>query len=366
MKTSLIFLLLILTQDLCSAQVDSGNKKDSSKVVEAKYKYYDLTNSKDRGSVQLPYDNIEFRDVRYDTTFIMISFPEFHVSRTYNIKMNLKGGLAQNLSKYFNNYYSTLKHSDDRTLVCYIKKFSATLQYELIEHYFNTANKLEDDVANQVNIEVECFYKKGDLLYPAARFDTSYIHHFPDFMLNASTQVKRLLQPLMNKIEHVNLEMVEKRKSYTEAEVTKHYTDRFDIPILKATVYKKGIYRSFNEFKRNEPSIDSFKITTDKMKVNEANRTLVDLTSLAWKAFQIRNGAIFLYDPNNNLINPSDIFGYCDGKTLWIQHGAFFFPLQKTGNSFEFMYVYHYADNSFRTNIMFVLTPLNMETGHSN
>jgi hypothetical protein len=240
------------------------------------------------------------------------------------------------------------------------------LQYELIEHYFNTADKLQDDVANQVNIEVECFYKKGDVLFPAARFDTSYIHHFPDFILIAATQMKRLLQPLMDKIVHVNLEVVERRKSYTEAEIRKRYSDRFEIPILKAITYNKGIYKTFNEFKRNAPSIDSFKLATDKMKVNEGNRTLVDLTSLAWKAFQTRNSAVFLYDPDNNLITPSEIFGYSDGKTLWIQHGAFFFPLQKTGNSFEFMYVYHYADSYFRTNTMYVLTPLNMETGHSN
>ena len=43
---------------------------------------------------------------------------------------------------------------------------------------------------------------------------------------------------------------VVKRKAYTEAEITKRYADRFNLPILTANNYKKGIYRSFNEFKK--------------------------------------------------------------------------------------------------------------------
>ena len=355
----------MLPQHFCSAQVDNANKKDSIKVLDAKYRFYDLTGSKARAGVQLPYDSIEFRDVRYDTTFVMMTFPPLHVSRTYNVKVNLDSGLAQNLTKYFNNYYSSVNNNGRKTLVCYIKKFSVTLQYELLEHFFNSGN-LEDDTANRVTTEIECYYKKDDVLFPAVRLDTSYLHHFPDIILNAAKQIRGLFEPLMNKIEHVNLENVEKRKAYTEPEIVKRYADRFNIPILQTAAYKKGVYKTFTEFRNNAPSIDSFKVSTDKMKVNESNRGLFDPESLLWKAFQTRNTAIFLYDKNNTLISPSEIFGYCDGKTIWIEHGAFFYPLGKIGNSFEFMYIYHYADQNFRTNTLFILTPLNMETGHSN
>jgi hypothetical protein len=365
MKRALILSLIMLPQHFCSAQVDNANKKDSIKVLDAKYKFYDLTGSKARAAVQLPYDSIEFRDVRYDTTFVMMTFPPLHVSRTYNVKVNLDSGLAQNLTKYFNNYYSSVNNNSHKTLVCYIKKFSVTLQYELLEHFFNSGN-LEDDTANRVTIEIECYYKKDDVLFPAVRLDTSYLHHFPDIILNAARQIRGLFEPLMNKIEHVNLENVEKRKAYTEPEIVKRYADRFSIPILQTAVYKKGVYKTFAEFRNNTPSIDSFKVSTDKMKVNQSNRGLFDPESLLWKAFQTRSTAIFLYDKNNTLISPSEIFGYCDGKTLWIEHGAFFYPLEKTGNSFEFMYIYHYVDQNFRTNTLFILTPLNMETGHSN
>ena len=138
MKRTLILSLTILPLYFCNAQVDNANKKDSIKVLDAKYRFYDLADTKSHAVVQLPYDSIEFRDVRYDTTFVMMTFPPLHVSRTYNVKVNLDSGLAQNLTKYFNNYYSSVNNNSHKTLVCFIKKFSVTLQYELLEHFFNS------------------------------------------------------------------------------------------------------------------------------------------------------------------------------------------------------------------------------------
>jgi len=333
-------------------------------VIQAKYDYYDLTNKNEHANVQLPYDTIEFRDVRYDTSFLAMVYPLVHISRTYNVKIDLRGGFARNVTSYFNQYYSTANSYANKSLVCYVKKFSITPEHDLLE-YFNTGN-LKDNVLNQVDIEIECYFRKGDSLFPAVRFDTSYTHHFSVPVLNPAEQIRRLLHPLMNKIEQVNLEHVEKRTSYTGTDIAKRYEQRFDIPILKASAYNKGVYRTFSEFRNNAPSIDSFSVSTDKLKVNESNMALFDPESLLWKEFQTKNTAIFLYDENRNLITPSEVFGYCDGTTIWIQHGAFFYPLERIGNAFEFMYVYHYVDSHLRTNTFFILTALNMETGHSN
>jgi hypothetical protein len=293
-----------------------------------------------------------------------MNYPLFRISRTYNIKENFSGGFAQNITDYFNTYYATSNHNESKELICFIKKFAITLQYDFLEHY-NTGN-LQDDIMNQVAIEVECYYKYGDKLFPAVRFDTSYTHRFPVIFLNVSSTIKELLKPLSEKIEQADLQRIAKRKAYSETEIIKRYTDRFNIPILTTSTYKKGIYKNFNEFKNNSPSIDSFTITTDKLKVNATGRKNIDLTSLAYRALQKRNTAIFLYDESNRLISPSDVFGYSDGQTIWIQHGAFFYPLEKVSNAFEFMYTFHYNDGNDHTNTVHILSPLNMETGKSN
>lgn len=358
-------LLLIFLHSITNAQYDNSNKHDSLKIIDAKYSYHILSAEKNKKSeVRLPYDTIIFKDVRYDTTFFAMSYPILRVSKTYNIKENFSGGFSNNLSTYFNNYFTTSNSNQDKTLVCFIKKFSITLQYDFLEHY-NTGN-LRDNIMNQVNIAIECYYQHGDTLTPAVRFDTSYTHRFPTIILDVPAQVKKLLQPLILKIEQSSFDRISNRKGYTKPEVLKRYMDRFNIPILTVNSYKKGVYKNFIEFKNNAPSIDSFTISTDKMKVNATGTKNFDLTSLAYRALQTANTAIFLYDKNNQFISPSEVFGFSDGNNLWIQHGAFFYPLEKVFNAFEFMYAYHYNDGNDHTNTVYILSPLNMETGKSN
>ena len=365
MKSLSIGLPLLLILHFCDAQYDNINKNDSLKILDAKYEYRTLDiNKNEHANVQLLYDTIMFKDVRYDTSFIAIVYPLFHFSKTYNVKLNLDNGFAKNVSNYFNYYYKTNNNNSHKELVCYIKKFSITLQYDFLEHY--NEGDLRDDILNLVNIEVECYYKSGDTLFPAARFDTAYAHHFPEIILNMSSILKELLKPLMNKIESINAESVIKRKSYTEEEITERYAKRFDIPILTTNIYKKGVYKNFNEFRNNTPSIDSFNISADKIKVSAANQRSSYQESLFRRIIQKRNTAIFLYNKNNQLITPSEIFGYCDGSTLWIQHGAFYYPLVRISNAFEFMYIFHFSDNNKNTYTRYILMPLNMETGFSN
>lgn len=358
-------LLLLFLQSIANAQYDNSNNKDSFKIKNAKYSYHILSaNKNERSYIKLPYDTIIFKDVRYDTTFFALSYPIFRISKTYNIKENFSGGFSKNLSNYFNSYFQTSNNNEDKKLLCFIKKFSITLQYDFLEHYNN--GNLRDSIVNQVDIEIECYYKHGDTLFPAIRFDTSYTHRFPTIITNVPLVIKELLHPFINKIEQSNFNHIVNRKAYSESDIRNKYQNRFNIPILSTGSYKKGIYKNFKEFINNSPSIDSFAITTDKMKVNATGTKNFDLTSLAYRTFQKNNSAIFLHDKNNQLISPSDVFGFSDGQTIWIQHGAFFYPLEKVNNSFEFMYIFHYNDSNDHTNTVYILSPLNMETGKSN
>jgi hypothetical protein len=372
MKEVLILILLLLLQYASTAQYDNDNKNDSSKMFVAKYIYFDLENNKkDTATVQLPFNNISFTDVRFDTTFVAINWRESVptiFNKTYNRKYNCNSGLATNLTHYFNNYYSISDQTSGKQLLCYIKKFSITLHYELLKH-LNDGSELFNDVAgdfkNDIKMEIECYYKTGDYLYPATRLDTNYSIRYQKGKL-LTDAVKEMLQTLMYKIEHINLDNIVKRNQYTIDQVAKRYNDRFNLPVLASDVPKKGIYKSLAEFRTNSPSIDSFIVSTDKLKDNATDVNHSDATPLVNKSAQKHNHAVFLYDANHEMINPSLIFGYCDGATFWMQYGSFFYPLVKTGNSFEFIYIYHYADLNLRTQVRYIIMPLNIETGHIN
>jgi hypothetical protein len=372
MKDVLILMLLLLLQHASLAQYNNNNKKDSSKTFAPKYIYFDLeSNKKDTTAIQLPFSNILFADVRYDTTFVVINWRESIpaiFNKTYNRKYNCNGGLASDLTQYFNDYYSISNQASGKQLLCYIKKFSITLHYELWNHLNDGSEPFKDaagDFKNDINMEIECYYKKGDYLYPATRLDTNYSIRYQKGKL-LTDAVKEILQPLMYKMEHINLDNVLNRNQYTTEQIAKRYTDRFNLPVLAADIPKKGVYKSLAEFRNNSPAIDSFIISTDKLKNNAADVNHGNATPLANKAGQKHNNAIFLYDDKHELINPSGIFGYCDGTIFWMQYGSFFYPLVKTGNSFEFIYIYHYTDLNLHTQIRYIIMPLNIETGHIN
>ena len=365
MKHNFVLLFLLLLQQAATAQHDNANKRDSSKVLNAKYFYTDLNNDKQEVAVtQLPFRKIRFDDVRYDTSFIAINWNLFSFTNTLNHKYDCNGGLASSLSRYFNRYYIT-SDSANGELVCYIKKFSITLNYELLDH-FNAGSDLFKESKNDIAVTIECYYKTNGLLYPATRLDTVYTTHFINHEAKFTDAVKEMLTPLMYKTERLHLAAITNRKGYTAAQISDRYAERFSLPVLTSNVNKKGVYKSLAEFKNNTPSIDSFSISTDKLKYNATNTRRIDAVSLVTKAVQKRNTAVFLYDANHEMINPSSVFGYSDGDTFWIQHGAFYYPLIKIGNAFEFIYIYHYTDENHRTQTLYVLMPLNLETGHSN
>ncbi len=366
MRFALLLTCGFLSSIFCCAQNDKVNKWDSVKVTNAYIKLYELENDKDdHASVSLPFSNISFTDVRFDTSFVCINWKINTLTTTLNGKFSLEGGLAAGLTGYFNRYYSTNFTGSDKELVCYIKSFSMAYRNEFVDN-FNNDFAYFDKVEHEVKAEIECYYKTGGKLYPAARLDTTYFTQFLKRNRSEFTDaIKEMVAPLMQKIEHTSVDNVLKRTPYTVDQVTQRYNKRFEMPVLLDTVYKKGVYKSFAEFKANTPSIDSFSIATDKMLVNSGNTKMFDVTSLLYRAFQKRNTTVFLYDENEKLISPSEVFGFCDGTTFWIQHGAFYYPLVRVDHAFEFMYIFHYADSNSRTNTFYLLMALDMDTGMS-
>ena len=83
------------------------------------------------------------------------------------------------------------------------------------------------------------------------------------------------------------------------------------IPILKTEMPDRGVYKSFNEFKNNNPSIKDFEIKkgqyTDELLITENNQT-----------YPLQN-----------------FWGYSDGKNLFIRSADNLFQLIKAGNTFN-------------------------------
>jgi hypothetical protein len=314
----------------------------------------------------MPFNKVSFNDVRYDTSFIAINWQAANNSLSeaaMNKKYNLTGGLAPGLTSYINQYFSNNFSSNDAELVCYIKRFAVALKDTSLA-FFNPQERINTQKTNIINLEIECYYKAGDSLFPAFRIDSAYEVLLTKIRKDFPAVVKEVISPLLERMSNVDTGRILKRKSYTEGQIADRYQARFNLPILTANPGKRGIYKSFEEFKNNAPSITVFDKKTGKMKVNAAPIKTFDATSLLSSALERRNTTVFLYDANGELISPSKIFGFCDSSGYWIQHGAFYYPLIRVGNAFEFMYIYHYADANYHTHSVEILFPLNLENGH--
>ncbi len=359
-KQGFILILLVSIHYCCLSQYDNSNRRDSIKILNAKYRYYDLDIDKHHVPAALPFGSIRFVDMRYDTTFIAINWNFLHSGKTLKNKFGLSGGLAAHLTHYFSNYYALDNSQKDKELVCFIKRFSIMPEEEVLTHFMQKPDLMYRD-ENSVAVSIECFYRQGDSLCPAVRIDTMYSQHFLMEQTRFTDVVTEMLQPFQSKLERLDAAALAKKKRYGATQVWKNYTDRFQLPVLTGNGYKKGIYKTLVELKNATPSLDSFSVSPDKMKFNAGNVNLIDATSLIYKAIQKRNTAVFLYDERGELINPSRVFAYSDGETLWLQHGASFYPLVRVGNGFEFLYIYHYADSNARTETFYILMPLSLE-----
>ncbi len=260
------------------------------------------------------FGSIRVQDVRFDTTEIGIYSAlnsVFASSPVSNYKFTMEGGLESSFSKYLNSSFKALPAGQDREVVCFIKRLSIISRDTLVEN-----PSLYKKYGN-LDFEAEVFLRSGENFYAAFKIDT-ILYALIDLK---KKQIKEdmqhyLLMPALHllkmEISQTEWGSMAKRKAFTRAFVNNHYfTERFNIPVLTRPC-KKGIYRSFAEFRNNTPAIQNFKV--EKGKFN----------------------TILLADVNDNYIPTTKLFAYCDGEKYWILMGNYRFPMFRVGNGFEF------------------------------
>ncbi|HEY5371746.1 MAG TPA: hypothetical protein VIJ75_22415 [Hanamia sp.] len=277
------------------------------------------------------FKSINVQDVRFDTTLIGVYsiFTNAFTPGVKNYKINVPGGLQKSVGTYLNSFFKASPSARDMELICFIKTLS-------LARRDTVASESSYKKYGQLNFAVEVFLRSGDNYYAAIKIDTT-IYSVIDTkkkQINDDTQRYLLmpaLQLLQQQIADTKWEEIAERKPFTKSVVWDHYiTDRFNIPVLTQAC-KKGIYRSFAEFKNNSPYIENFKV--EKGKFN----------------------TIILEDGEGINISTLRLFGFCDGEKYWVLMGNYSSPLFRVGNGFEFFLTF--------ANRVKILGTLNMENG---
>ncbi len=125
---------------------------------------------------------------------------------------------------------------------------------------------------------------------------------------------------------------IEKReviKSFSTSRNAKMAKERYDNAerIWNAKSYKTGLYKYASQFIINTP-FDTSEFVVEK-------RSLVDL--------MVRHGGEYTFKMNSAYVDPSDVYGFCDGKDVYINydHPKGFCKMEYVGPYTFFTYVFH-------------------------
>jgi hypothetical protein len=161
-------------------------------------------------------------------------------------------------------------------------------------------------------VKFDVFIEKENKYQAAFRYDTT-LYDFENANTNKLPIVNACIAKLLTKVGSINLLKVSTKKTYSLTDIKESITEKFNLPIIKDSVAKKGVYLTYEEFINNAPSISEYKLETVK-----------SITIVSTK------------DDSGNWMPQQNFFGYSNGKSIWVKVYTNFFMLRRKDNSYEF------------------------------
>lgn len=248
------------------------------------------------------FNKVIVNDVRFDTSAVAIDRNNY-----YTIS-----GKTRNLEKYLNQSLGlTDSNVAGNQLVIFIKKLWLTDKFQ----QDSTSGNKEDFIPG-IYFKIECFYKTESICYPAFKYDASFSYYTKNFIKYAPDLIDSCLKKIVARINSFkNTGIGSLKRQMTFAEVMQYYKRAAEVPILKDSIVNKGIYMTFDDFKKNKPSYTSFDVQK-----------------------RLLNDFVYVKDVAGKDILLKDLWGYCDGDTLFIKGTQHFCSLKRLGNNFYFVH----------------------------
>jgi len=254
---------------------------------------------------KLPFNSIKVIDKRFDTT--AIGYIKYGKSLEKTYKLVTKNSFEVDLQSFLNKENrNILNDSSKQNLVIVLRKFWFNRNYDNAD-YESTHNvffslTLSIDFLIEENGEYTPVVKKDTAIKVAKKRDS------PEEGLIIGYSIEHYLANIgISKAANSS----SKRKKYSYNQIDAYYRKRMEIPILIDSL-KKGVYKDFEEFRKNHPSRDQFQIQDNKLSTN-----------------------IYVVE-GKDTVSLRDIWGYCDGKKIFIKCGLKCYELIRQGNTYAF------------------------------
>lgn len=240
-----------------------------------------------------------------------------NLSKIYYCSPTLRDGL----SAWINEYLQCRKNDSAKSrLLIVIKKLWLSPEAEKIGYEDDKTVPLQDEWNAGVLGKLEFYLEQDSMFYPLYRVDSVFTfrdklndYEGPRFVDNAGIFIASALKSSLAKLADIDPgEVIAKRRKLSYGEIRNEYVKKAELPILKATSFNKGVYRDFDEFKNNSPSIKEYELRDSKM------------------------GDILYVNDGKSEYPTRTAWGFCDGTGIFINSGDKYSKLVRNGNTFYF------------------------------
>ena len=229
--------------------------------------------------------------------------------------------LQQALSVWISEYLQCEKNTSVKNkLLIVVKKFWLSPEADKIKFDNNKRGQTINGWDAGLLCKLEFYLEKDSVFYPLYRTDSifTYKERLNDFagmtfVDNSGQFITSALKNSLDNLSDINCdEIIAKKRKLSFTDIHKEYSKKTESPLLKATVYNKGVYKDFDEFKTNSPSIIEFEFRESKL-------------------------SDIMYVKEGGSEYPArNVWGYCDGTNMFINSGDKYSKLERKENTFYF------------------------------
>lgn len=288
---------------------------DNKKIDFSRFWYHTFSLPDAHAVISAPINISGFHvvDARFDTA--TIGFMQRGIPDTRR-KLKLTNGTVADVQSFLTTSVaktSNTTSSEAYEILCIIKKLWLSDGIYTREGIPSAKgeNTVRLNVMSGIMLQLDFFASSHNEYVPLYQYDTVMIGAAGIFRQGGSYIATALAASLskLSQFTDARISSIEKRLSYQGIE--EYYQARFALPILSQAPLK-GVYMNFEEFKNNQPSIREYRIIPSE-----------------------KTDELYAMGKNGKEILLRNVYGFCDGSTIYVAGANNFFRLHRAGQTFN-------------------------------
>lgn len=270
-------------------------------------------------NISFPFSGLVVHDIRPDTT--KLGFYRSTKDR-HSYKYRFAGNTAEELTSFITGHFTkNLTLGSPNQLEIFIKKLWLS-EFDSAELSLHNS-----DIRNAwLYVKAEVYLRTPTAYHPIFRID-SIVYARKQNSYTSGGFITQTLLDALQRLCRTDFAQVVSRKSLSPSQVDKY--NKFSTATPANRITTKGIYASFYDFKKGQPTATDYEVKFEK---------LTDI--------------VYVKEQDGKMYPRRDIWGFSDGQTVFIRMGSNYFPLYHHQNTWEF---YGTAAMEFRAPRMPVL-----------